>query len=131
MWVRFGGYAGWLLTIGQSDFNIPSSGTGVPLIESQWGKISPYLRLTRYEGDVLQAATNEQGQAVVSYLENSTLPERFSGHYDPTAQWASFLQENGDTWEVPVTTVISRTEALSIIESHLSTGRPTGVTGIN
>lgn len=130
-WVNFGGYAGWLLTIGQSDFNVRSYAEGAVIIERQWGIVSPILRLTRYEGDILQAATNDQEQTVISYLANSVSPERFSGRYDPTEQWVSFAREKGENWEVPVTTVISRKEALGIIESYLSTGRPIGICGID
>jgi hypothetical protein len=131
VWVSLGGYTDWLLTIGRSDFNVSSCRAGALLIESQWGRVSHYLRLTRYEGDILQAATNDQGQAVVSYLANSSSPELFSGNYDWTGPWVSFPYQNGDTWEVPFSTVIDRKDAVTIIETHLSTGRPIGINGVD
>jgi hypothetical protein len=130
-WVNLGGYNGWLLTIGRNDFLIQSCAEAAKLVESQWGKVASTLRLTRYEGDVLQASTNDRGESVISYLADPISPERFSGRYDPTEQWVPLVvQEDGDYLEVPSTTIISRQGAINIIESHIALGRPIGVEGI-
>jgi hypothetical protein len=122
-WVSVGGYANWLLTLGHSSINVSSSDV-THIVKSKWGGVSPYLRLTKYDGGTLQAATNDQGQAVVSYLANSESPERFSGHYYSRGEWISFPHENGESWEVPASTIIDRQEALSIITAYLRTGYP-------
>lgn len=130
VWVSLGGYASWLITIGQSDFAISSPEAGTKLIESQWGKVSTYLRITRYEGDILQCATNDQEQTVVSYLADSNTPEKFSGCYDPTEEeWVSFSIWNCEAWETPKSTVITRKAALCIVREYLSTGQITS--GLN
>jgi hypothetical protein len=126
-WLRFGGYDGWLVRIGRNEHIVPSHIDGIRLVANQWGRISAEIQVTRYDGDLLQAVINDADQAVVSYLKDSVCPEKFSGTFDPGAEVLSLRRENGDTWDVPVTTVVTRHEALKIIESYMATGCPIGV----
>ena len=128
--MRFGGYSGWLLTIGQDQFPVRGWEDASPLLQSNWGTTGPELDLTRYEGDVLNAVVNERNEAVVTYLPDESAPEVFSGSYDPNAEWRSFPRSDGYDFEVPASTVISRELALQIIRSYLSTGKPIGLPGI-
>lgn len=126
-WVGYGGCAGWMLTIGQSDYCATAYDEAALLIDRLWGVKFPYVRISRYEGDVLQASTNEQGQAIVNYLADAASPECFSGRFDGAEPWVLFKGEGGDDWELPFTTVVTREEARSIIKSYLSSGRPIGL----
>lgn len=130
VWELLGGYRRWMISLGGRDFFPNCDEDAAKLIQETWGT-GDFLLITRYEGDELRASINDKGQATVSYSASPTADILFSGRYtvaDELGEWACFPLESGDNgWESPVSTIIDRNEALSIIGTYLSTGWPSGL----
>jgi hypothetical protein len=130
LWIEFGGYKDWLLTIGRKDFLVRTAEDVIALLDSEWGGANPEVHLTRYEGDSLQSIVNNKNEAVVSYCPGASAPELFSGNFDPNGPWVSFARSDGYEWNVPSSTIVSRDLAVQIIQACISKGRPIGLPGI-
>jgi hypothetical protein len=126
MWIKFGGYGHWLLVIGERKFTVRNYDEATTLIDSLWGKTSPTLQLTRYEGDILRAGLNQNNEVGVMYL-----PVKghvvYAKRFDRDCEWAWFSDD--EAYSVPVPTLISREQATRIIKSYMITGSPIGLPG--
>jgi len=130
LWTKFGGYAHWLLTIGDKEFQVAGVEEAMTLIERNWHKSTKELYLTRYERDQLNALVNEKGEAMVRYLQLEPQKELYSGTFDWNSDRTSFVRFSGDEWEVPSSTVVSRALAIDLIKSFLARGRPVGLSPV-
>jgi hypothetical protein len=123
LWMRFGGYGGWLMTVGEQEFEV----RGYADAASQWRPGSD-LFLTRYDGDELHAFVNEKDEAAISYRKDIASGQIFSGRYDSNEEGAiTFPWGRGEEITFSRSEVISRAAALQIIRSLLDMGVPAGL----
>jgi hypothetical protein len=128
LWVKLGGYPGWLVIIGHDEHLVIKQDNVDYLLLSDWGKLAPELTITRYEGDSLFAIKDDSGRAVVKYF---TAGGELISHspVDPRNESERILFLRSDGWEVEVdaVAVISSDEAVRIIKAFLATGCPVGL----
>jgi hypothetical protein len=129
LWLLFGGHPGWWLFINRKECEASSPDSVLRAIRDAWGRPPVDLEISRYAGDTLFAIADESGRATVSYwtgqedhVSRAAVPIAAS---DPTY---IFPRSDNYDHEVPVEQVISREEALSIIEGFVMTGNPVGLT---
>lgn len=133
LWLEFGGHPGWDLVINNEESAASSPGAVLEAIRDAWSRPPVDLEIGRYDGDVLFAIADEAGRATVNYY-SSNKEELVSGTpqlSDATVETHIFLRSNSYDHEVAMGQVITRDEALSIIESFVLTGKPAGLTPWN
>jgi hypothetical protein len=114
--------------VNREEIEVSSPDSVLDAIRTAWRLPAVDLEITRYAGDALFAIAETSGRAAVSYWADQVeyvaraaqpLPADDSTH--------SFARSDNYDHEVPVEQVISRQEALLIIESFVLTGKPTGL----
>jgi hypothetical protein len=130
LWHEFGGHPDWYLTINSVESEAFSPDAVMEAIRDAWNRPPVDVEIGRYAGDGLFAIADESGRATVNYW-SSDKSEFVSGTpqlLDATVPTHIFLRSNSYDLEVALGQVVTRDEALSIIESFVLTGKPAGLT---
>lgn len=128
LWLLFGGHPGWSLVIGSEEVEVSTPDSVLEAIRAAWDQPTIDLRISRYAGDSLFAIADESGLATVNYrCESGEYVSGVIGSQFENHSTYFFRKSDGWDYEVPVEEVIPRIEALSIIQSYVLTGAPTGL----
>jgi len=130
LWHEFGGQPDWCLIINNVESKAFSPDVVMAAIRDAWSRPSIDVEIGRYAGDGLFAIAEESGRATVHYW-SSDKSEFVSGTpqlSDATVETHTFLRSNGYDHEIATGQVITREEAITIIESYVLTGKPAGLT---
>lgn len=130
LWLEFGGHPGWYLSINNEASEASSPDAVMEAIRDAWKRPPVDVEIGRYAGDGLFAITDEAGRATVNYWlpDKSEFVSGTPQLSDATAETHIFLRSNSYDHEVAMGQVITREEAISIIETFVMTGKPTGLT---
>jgi hypothetical protein len=125
LWVRYGGYPGWKLTLRHQERLLAAGDEAVldACLREVRDVEDVHLSLTRYEGDGLQLLANES-QAYLAY-ENEWGGEEVvinRDYPDDTEEVAAFSCSCGIGLEMPLCNVISRTQGLEAVREFFVTG---------
>jgi hypothetical protein len=122
IWIRLGGYRGWLVCIGREQHVLQVASDADNLLANRWRAESPFLTVTRYKGDALFAVTDASNTAVITYGDGvRELHSLGADSYDDE-DFVAFHE-----FEYPRGWLISRWEAIKLIRRYLETGVPNGL----
>lgn len=128
LWLLFGGHPGWDLVINNEESEASSSDAVLDAIRDAWNRPPVDLEIGRYAGDTLFAIVDATGRATVSYYKGQDEQVSKAGQPLPPGEPTYiFTRSNGYDHEVPVDQVITRDEALSIIENFVMNGSLLGL----
>jgi hypothetical protein len=123
IWLHFGGYAGWSLTIDDEERRGLSADTVLGMVSKAVAKGAGELWLTRYEEDSLNLLI-EPMRAFVMYLAfdgDSGVTARDPGMAGSPGK-ASFTLSNGQVDEFDYEETLPKDDAISVVRHFLSTG---------
>lgn len=75
LWGELGGYMSWLVRVGSTETEVNTWQQAVEFLHAHFDRPALDIEITRFEGDTLHVAMNDQDEAVASYARDAASPE--------------------------------------------------------